>query len=200
MKHEKLMKTARILDRIAKIAEGFMTAFVFVLIIFAVLVLIFGDKMFAAGSMTLELGHVKLYLAEQYQGVTPAIKAVSIIGLTAGSVMCAFARVILMRVRSILAPMKEGRPFEENIPADMRRIAWLSLGSGLLTQLVAVAGHVCFAKAFPLDQIVSPEAVTKIEYINMMDLSFVWVFFIILFLSYIFQYGQALQRDADETL
>lgn len=200
MKHEKLMKTARILDKIAKIAAGFMSAFVIVLIVFAVLVLIFGDRMFVPDTLSLELGHVQLYMTDAFPGDMTAIKVYAIIGLTAGSVLCAFVRLILAKVRSILAPMKEGRPFEANIPEDLRRIAWLSLASGLLVQLVSVAERICFAKAFPLEQIVSPEAVSRIEYFNVIDLNFVWVFFIILFLSYIFRYGQMLQQEADETL
>ena len=49
MNTEKIVKVAGVLDTIAKIAGGILKAFGIVCIIFAVLVLIFGEKMFVEG-------------------------------------------------------------------------------------------------------------------------------------------------------
>ena len=86
MKNEKLIKTAGILDRIVKICSGFFKAFVIVMLIFSVLVLVFGEKMFSDGALTAEFGFVKLYLAQEYQGITSMVKAYTIVSLLCGAV------------------------------------------------------------------------------------------------------------------
>ena len=200
MEHGKLMKTARMLDRIARIISGFMGVMAIVLVIFAALTLLFGEKMFVPGSITMELGHVKLYLSDEQQLVTDALQMFAVVGLAAGSIVCIVVRMILGRVRRILAPMQEGRPFEAHIPADLRSIAWLSLLNGFMIEAVSAAEHLFINRAYDIRQILLPGAVTKIEYSYTMDFSFVVVFAVILFLSYVFRYGQMLQQEADETL
>jgi len=44
------------------------------------------------------------------------------------------------------------------------------------------------------------DAVEKLEYVFTVDFGFVAVFCVLMLLSYIFTYGQALQRESDETL
>mgnify|MGYP003558602748 CR=1 FL=1 len=53
---------------------------------------------------------------------------------------------------------------------------------------------------FDLEKIISSEAISKIEHNYTLDLGFVLVFAVIMFLSYIFSYGQRLQQESDETL
>lgn len=200
MENKKMINSAKTLDIFAKVAGGIFSAVGCVCIVFAVLVLIFGEKMFAEGSMTLDLDFVKLHIAEQFQAVTGMMKLYTILGLLAVSVLCFLLHFICLYLRAVLTPMKEGRPFEADIPVYLRRIAWLTLGGGLAGGLIGIAERVVLTKAFPMDEIFASDAISEVEYVFNMDFGFIWVFIAFLFLSYVFSYGQKLQQGADETL
>lgn len=55
-------------------------------------------------------------------------------------------------------------------------------------------------KACPAEQIVNMDVISKLEYTFTIDFTFVLAFCIVMFLSYIFSYGQILQKESDETL
>ncbi len=200
MNNKKLINTAKNLDLIAKVMEGFMLAFSIVFAIFAVLVLVLGEKMVEAGSFTLDLDFLKLHPAEKYQVFGGAMKAYIVVGLAVSAVLLVAARYILGCLRSILSPMKEGRPFGENAPASLKRIAWCVLFGGAFAQAAAAAEAFLLYKAYPISEIISSGAVDKIEYVFTMDFSFVLVFAAVMLLSYIFEYGRSLQEESDETL
>lgn len=200
MNNRKLITTANNIDKIVKFVKGFMFAFTIVFVIFAVLVLIFGDKMFAPGSITLNLDFIKLYLADNDQVVTDALKLYAILGLVIGSIICLAIYYGLKYLRNILAPIKEGRPFEKDIPANLKKIAWIVLIGGVLTEIVSIIERFILMKAYPIEQVFSSTAISKIEYTFTMDFNFVITFCIIIFLSYIFEYGIQLQIESDETL
>lgn len=200
MENAKLIKTAKTLDTLVKVAAGFMRAFAIVCAVFAVLVLILGEKMFEVGSLSLDVGFVKLALAQEYQVVTASLKAYAIIALCMSGVVCAAIARALGYLRAILSPMKEGRPFEESVPLNLRKIAWITLCSGALMQFVAIVEQLILTKAYPMEQIFSSAAIAGVEYTYVADFSFVWMFVVMMFLSYVFAYGQKLQRESDETL
>ena len=196
----KLTKAAGVMDLIVKVCAGIFKALVIVTLIFAVLILIFGAQMFSQGSITVELGFVKLYLSDAYQDVTPLVKAYAIVSLLCGCVGSATLAFICSLLRQILAPMKEGRPFEKRVSADMRKIAWAVLIGGGINEVLKLIEQVFVIKALPLEQLFSSSVVASREYMFQLDGGFVLIFFVILFLSYIFSYGQSLQQEADETI
>lgn len=197
MTDSKFMKAAKNWDVIAKSCDVLFRVVGIVLLVFAALVMIFGNKMYEPGSFTLDLDFIKLYLPEEYQSANGWIQAFTIIALLAVGAVCFAASYGIRQLRGILAPMKEGRPFEENMPRRLRNIAWTILAGGEGLQLVAVAERVILTKAYPLEQIFTPY---KIAYSFTMDFSCVFIFCVVMFLSYIFDYGQKLQKESDETL
>ena len=200
MEEKKLMKTANILDTIAKVCAGILRAVGVVLIVFAILVLVLGEKMYDVSTLSLNLAFVKLYLAEGYGQVTGLVQVYTVLGLLVGSVVCFAACYGLKYLRKILAPMKVGRPFEAETPACFKKIAWVVLGSGAAVQIIGLIERVLLTKIYPMEQIFASEAIEKIEYVNTVDFTFVLVFGILMLLSYIFAYGQTLQKESDETL
>lgn len=200
MDNIKLTKAASVTDLIVKVCSGIFKALAAVTLIFAVLVLIFGARMFSQGAVTAELGFVKLYLSHAYQDITPLVKAYAIVSLLCACVGCAMLAFICSLLRQILAPIKEGRPFEKRASADMRKIAWAVLIGGGINEVLRLIEQVFVIKALPLDKLFSPDVVASREYMFTVDGGFVILFFVILFLSYIFSYGQSLQQEADETI
>ena len=90
--------------------------------------------------------------------------------------------------RRILLPMKRGEPFAKSVSGDMRRLGWLVLIAG---------GALSLANSIGQAYAVSSELVVQT---HRLDLSFLFVAAILFLFSYIFRYGEELQRLSDETL
>lgn len=198
--NNKMKKLANTLDIFAKVAGNICRVMAIVMLVFLILTAVFGEKMFADGSLSVDLDFVKLYLTDEYQAVTGPLIAFACVGLATVGGMCYVIYHVCRILRQILAPMKEGRPFDANVPADLRKIAWLTLGSGAVIQAVSVIERMLTTRMYPMDKVFAAEAVAKVEYTYTWDMGFVLVFAVIMFLSYIFDYGQKLQRESDETL
>lgn len=200
MNQKKMIATAEHLDRFCKIVAGFMKAGAIVCVVFAVLVLVFGEAMFDTGHTTLDLDFVKLHLASEYNDVNSAMLAYTVTGLAVGSAVLYGIFRGLHHLQLMLAPMKEGRPFEKEVSVQMRSIAWLVLIIGAIVQISGIVCRIFLTHAFPIEEFFVSTAVTKIEYVYSMDFGFVLMFCLVMFLSRIFEYGQLLQQESDETL
>ena len=200
MDNTKITRTAGVLDTLTKTVSGFLSAGGIVCAVFAVLVLIFGSRMFAAGSLTLELDFLKFHLSAEYQEITAALKLYVMAGLLAAGTLCFTAAFALTLFRRILAPMKEGRPFEAGVSENLKKAARVILIGGAAAEIFGLLEGILLTNAYPMDEIFSSAAITETEYVFSLDLSFVLVAGVVLFLSYIFRYGQTLQQESDETL
>lgn len=200
MKNDKIIKAASIMERVAKILRGVFRALIIVFAVFAVLVILFGERMFAPGSLVLEMGFLKLHMTDAYQRVTLPMQIFTVAGLISACVASFVVFFLAGLLLKILEPMKQGRPFDPGVSAGMRKAAWVVLAGGILSQGIRLAEQALLIWAFPMEEVFSSQAVARIEYAFQTDFSFVLLFFILLFLSWIFSYGQALQTQSDETL
>ena len=196
----KLTRTAGNLDTLAKVGAALTKAAAIVFLIFAALVFLLGENILSDISLNLNLGFLKIYLADAYYGLSPALKLYMAVTLTSASLVCWIFGYGLSLVRKVLAPMKQGRPFEEHIPGVLRKIAWLVIIGGTVTEVLGIINKALTMKAFPMEEIFSSPAVDYIETVLDFDLNYVILGCVILFLSYVFQYGRTLQVEADETL
>ena len=200
MNENKLTTAAKNIDLIAKLCRGISSTLSIVCIVFAALVLFFGEKMFDMSSLSLDLKYVKVYLADEVSLSFSLLKAFFTILLTSLSAICFVVSYGIKQLHEILAPMKEGRPFEANVPGCIRKIAWSILAGGGVYALVSFIESMILTKAYPIEQILSSSAIKSIEYTYTTDFGFVYIFAAVMFLSYIFEYGQKLQLESDETL
>ena len=67
-------------------------------------------------------------------------------------------------------------------------------------EAVGILARSLLIKAYSLADLFASAAITKTEFVFTMDLNFVLIACVVFLLSYIFKYGQVLQKDADETL
>lgn len=200
MTNDKFIRLANGIDRIAQICAGIFRVLICVLLAFCVLVLVFGEKMFAEGSLTMELGFIKLFLSPEYGSINSMVKIYTMITLLCATVGCAFLTCVCTVLRELLAPVKEGRPFEKSVAQNLRKIGWLTLIAGFVNQVLILIEQYFLIKAWPMEEVFSSPAIERVVYEFNFDLGFVAVFFVFLFLSYIFSYGNILQRESDETL
>ena len=176
-----------------------MQAFAIVFAVFVVLLKIFKEKM-VVGTFSLDLDFVKLNLAGEYGAVTGSVLNHIDLILITGCLGAIAIRYALGVLRSILAPVKAGRPFDSEVPIGFRKLAWIVLLGGGLIEVLGVAGRVLLARSLPMDVIFSSPAIESVEYVFTLDFGFVWIFFVMILLARIFEYGQQLQLESDETL
>ena len=198
MNNKKMITTAGHLDTVLRITEGLMTVFAIVFAVFVVLAKLFGEKL-TDGSFTLDLDFIKLHLAQDAIAAGVIQNRMEVILFT-GLIGCIFIRYGLGFLRRILAPMKEGRPFEEEVAVNLKKVAWLLLIGGGLIQVIGLAERALLVRDLPMDAIFSAPAIHSVEYVFTLDFGFVWLFCVVRFLAQIFAYGQQLQQESDETL
>lgn len=200
MKNNKLTRTAGNLDILAKVGSGLCKAAAIVCLVFTALVFFGGEHVLADISLSLDLDFLKIYLTDAHTGLTPMLKLYMLVCLASAALVCWIYGYSLTLIRKILEPMKHGRPFEDHIPGVLRRIAWVVIIGGVLTQMLGILTRVLSMKAFPMEEIFSSPAVDHVESMFNLDLTCVILGCVILFLSYVFSYGKMLQDESDETL
>ena len=200
MNNTKMMRAAKNMDILVRTLGKICQVVAIVALIMAVLVVIFGNKMFETGSFSMDMDFVKLYLSDEYQTASAPLIAYACIALVVVGVICLMAHYASRLLCRILAPMKEGRPFESDAPACLRKTAWLSLIGGALIQICGIVERMLMTRIYPVDAIFASDAIARVEYSYSMDFSFVLIFCVLMFLSYIFAYGRHLQQESDETL
>ena len=200
MSEQKMITTAKTFDTIAKVCKSIFEAVAIICAIFAVLMVLFGEKMFDAGSFSLDLSYITLHLSSEFQPSMDLIETAIMILLAGLSVVFVMISYGIKQFRGILAPMKDGRPFEADAPRKLKNIAWTTLVAGCVFNAILFAESMILTSAFPMEQIFSSPAIEEVEFVYSMDFNFVLIFCAFMFLSYIFDYGQKLQQEADETL
>ena len=129
-----------------------------------------------------DFGVWSFHLVGMYSALNPAL------GWLLFFAMAATVLYGLHIVRRILQPMKRGEPFATSVSADMRRLGFIVL---------IVGGALSLADAVGQAYTVERDLVLQMHRV---DISFLVVSAIVFLFSYIFRYGEELQRQADETL
>ena len=110
------------------------------------------------------------------------------------------AHFMVKTFRSILAPMKNGEPFREGVSKKLNYLARYVCGLGIGINLQKIVSNVLITQAFDLPNLLLSDKITEVDFFFVFDFSFLLVVGILLLLSYIFRYGEELQRLSDETL
>lgn len=201
MENKKLTRSASVIDRILKIFQGFALAGVIVAVIFIPLTLILGEKI-VVNSSSLNIGVLNIHLAvDSAEYLDLAHLKMSICCMLAGMILgCAAAWYCLKLLREILRPMKEGTPFAAGISTKIRNLAWAVLIGGGIGEISSKVSSVFALRAYHIEKLLDDSVVKSISYDYKIGLWFVVAALVLFFLSYIFQYGEELQRESDETL
>ena len=201
MEIKKFNRGAAVIDRILKILQGFAIAGVIVTLIFIPLTLIFGEKVIADASV-IEVGLMELHLAGNagdYLNIGNVKTAISVL-LLAAAIVSAAVWYCLRVLREILAPMKEGSPFTAGTSRKIRKLAWTVLVAGGIAEAGVVLSSVFQIQAYQIDKLFNPSVISSVTFDFKSGALFVVPALFLFFLSYIFRYGEELQREADETL
>lgn len=200
MNNTKITRVAKNLDIFANVGGKITFAAGIICIVVAFMTLIFGGKMFAGGAITLDLDFIKFHLKENTYVDEQFVKLYVMAATLGGGILCFLVYYVSKVFRKILAPMKNGRPFESGISENLKKVGWGILIGGFLSELVGVVARMLLIKAYSIDTLFASAAIAKTEFVFTMNLDFVLIACVVFFLSYIFTYGQVLQQESDETL
>ena len=103
-------------------------------------------------------------------------------------------------IREILLPMKEEKPFASVVSTNLKKLARLSINLGILYNIIILSEQIMTVFVFDLPSLLVGEKITHVSGMFNVDLTFVIYWAILLLLSYVFRYGEALQQLSDETL
>ena len=205
MEMEKLKKTAVVIDTILKV--------VFIIVIVGLVFLVVSSiAMLAIGPMNIENGRFTYKLfganiviadAEELAGISLngyQLASGVLMAMVGSAVGMAIVLVGIKMLREIMAPMKEGGPFVEGISLKMRNFGIFVLIAGVIGNIIELAmWHI--AQEILLKAVI-PEVYThelKLNFEYVVDGGYIVFALFIFLLSYIFKYGEELQRQSDET-
>lgn len=202
MENTRIKTTSAVIDRILKIAQGFLIAGVILCAVFIPLVAILGEKM-VADATVLDLGLVQLKLTGDMSGYLDESKLkLCVIATMISEIVALAAGWYCIRVlRQLLVPMKEGKPFAEGISRSIRRLAVTVMVSGALVEIGRVASNLFTVRTYALEKLISSPMIESIG-ISASGLHpwFIFAGLVLFFLSFVFRCGEELQRESDETL
>ena len=200
MDNNKMTRVAINLDIFANVGGKITAGAGIACIVIAILTLVFGSKMFDGSAVTLDLDFVKFHLNNNDYVNEQYLKLYAFAAALGSGIICFLVSYVLGVLRKILAPMKNGRPFEEGISENLKKVGLGVLIGGFVSELVGIGARILLIKAYSIDELFASAAITKTEFVFTMNLNFVLIACAVFLLSYIFTYGQVLQQESDETL
>ena len=200
---EELKKTAKIIDVFLKIMFILVLVGLIAAAVASVLLLAVGPMNIESGEIAYSIGGLRFVLADgldelaSFNG-TQIIQDFLTVGMS-GLIGMAVILVGIKMLREIIAPMKDGGPFVEGISRKMRNFGCFIIISGVVGNIVQFVGTLIVRSSISalLEQ---SEYVSSVMYENIFDGSFIIFALFVFLLSYIFRYGEELQKQSDETL
>ena len=196
---EQMKKTARGLDIFFKISQIFCVVIMSVLAVLNILGLLLGyDKLVEKGALKMS-ANINGFIINpedlvfEVLEVRKAVLLMSAVGLVMVLTVWYGIRII----RRILEPMKDGRPFDSSVSLNIRKMGWFTLGAGILINIFEA-----FVKTYVAQAMISANANGPVEFAvtHQINMDFIVFAFILFLFSYIFRYGEELQKLSDETL
>ncbi|MCD8147313.1 MAG: DUF2975 domain-containing protein [Clostridiales bacterium] len=203
MEHTRMMRTAQVLDKLVKVLS-------IIFLVIGVLMMLLGGAcaFFLAGggtdliqvSLGISYGPLSLDLADGTIISSAYYTTICIAILISGLFVLAVSRIGFRAIRSILEPMTVGRPFEEHCSRALKTLALLTLVGGACVQAGTWIMTYLMSLQIDVASLFAPEAVTGITFRYTLDVNFLLFAAILYLLSFVFHYGEILQRESDETV
>lgn len=203
----KLTNTAKTLDGIFKFLQilawiGCIASGVVIVLLGAALLFKLDAGILGEAFNILELGPVTFTLTSE---AALSLDQVLIQALLTMAIVLAQVLVLgllFKYVRAILSPMKDGQPFHNTVSTNLKKLAWLQIIFGIVLNILTMAEAAVTAMFFDnnLSGLLAGGNVTNVHYEVEADMTFLLIAGVLFLLSYIFHYGEELQKLSDETL
>ena len=197
---KKISKTAGIIDVIAKIGRAVCVITGALMLILAVLVLFFGERISFSAADTLSFGDVCFTFANSSLPALGSSKTLAACGVALYAIAAFFEFLIIGIIRKILRPMIDQKPFDESVSLNIRKLAWVELIGGFVMQITKAAVVTAVFNLYDIEKLLLSESIVGCDLNLTFDFSFVIFFAMLYLLSMVFRYGEELQTQSDETL
>lgn len=204
MENKKLIETARKLNTFFKVIQKIVgiaiIAAACVLIVLTIASALNPESEISTGLNVIDIGPLSIELAEEIAPDNTHI-LIYVWIYSALAVICAAVIYLgLGYVRKILAPMAEGSPFHPQTARYIKKLAILSLILGVVQNAEKAIEAFTALHLSGLDKLAESEMIRSVGVNYGLELDAVIVFFLLLLMSYVFEYGAQLQKLSDETL
>ena len=202
---DRMQKTAGWLDKFFHVLQiayvvAAVTAGVGLVLIAVCFIFKLNPEMIGTGYNTPDLGFLELTLAEAFVPDKRSILTIVAVDIAMGGILSLLGRAGVSCIRRLLAPMKAGLPFHDSAAACLKRLAILSLVIGVVLNVSELASRLLTDQVYGLSELLLSDRILGVQMHGKPDLSCLVVSGVLLLLSYVFRYGQELQRLSDETL
>ena len=201
MRQERLIETAKRLDKILKIVQivncGAIVVCVLGVFILSIAVWMNPRNVNQVPYMTAAMGEVIIEIASAGNGIDLIYgwaNSLFLLGLMV--VLCIGFRY----VRKIMVPMMCGNPFNPSVSENLKKLSLLTLIYGVWGNLGSAVLTFLKMNHYQLDRLADGDLVLSVRANYQLNLGFVIIYLVFLLASYIFRYGAELQQLSDETL
>jgi hypothetical protein len=200
-----LSNTAKKLDKIFEIAHIVFGALSIACIVCAALIAAaylfkWDPSMIGTNYNSLDIGFLELEIAENYAPDRWLILLQAAITLVISCRLFYDCRRGMGYIREILQPMKEEKPFDSLISTNVKKLARLCITLGILFNFMKLFEQIMVVFVYGLPELLLSEKIAHVGGMFSLDLTFLIYWGILHLLSYVFRYGEELQRLSDETL
>lgn len=200
-----LSNTAKKLDRVLEIAHIVLGALaiaclVGVALIAAAYIFKLDPSMIGTGYENFDIGFLELTVADAFAPAKWLVLLQAAITLLVSCRLLYDSRRCVGCVREILQPMKDEKPFDSIVSTNLKRIARLSIHLGILHNILILSEQIMSIFVYDLPGLLISEKIAHVGGMFTLDLTFLLYWAGLLLLSYIFRYGEELQKLSDETI
>lgn len=196
----KISNLAKKCDKVANIFLKINLVVGIVCAIFLVIIPFMTEDFFLDAATTITLGNIELGLSEGYMPEMVSYKWYTVVMLALCIGFEVYVCLILRVVRKILKPMVYEKPFASCVSKNIRALSWIILIGDGIFQIVMLGIEILLYRAYNFSTLFLNDKITSCKIDYMFDGTFIMIFAIIYLLSYVFQYGEELQIQSDETL
>ena len=204
MDMKKLISMSKKLDTFFKVLQKIavigMTVAILVTLILTIANMVNPNVILGENFNIVDIGSITIELAQELAPDNGTILTYVWILVILGSVCAAVISYAFGLVRKILQPMIEGRPFDSNVGHHIKKISYVALILGVVQNVASLIETIGAVQAFNLADLTAGGAVCSITANYTPDFSFLVLFFVLLLMSHIFNYGAELQQLSDETV
>lgn len=199
MENEKIVKNSKVFDKVFNVFEKLLLVAAIVLAVLIVIVPIFGDALITKPNV-ISIGNVVVVLKNADIIRIASSKLVLEMILVPGLICALISWYGVRMFRKVLAPMKEGRPFDKSAADNIKKFGAYVIIGGVITNVCSLFSNVFEVMLYDVEKVFNMNVVSKITYDYKFDFSFVVIALLIFLLAHVFRYGEALQVESDETL
>ena len=199
----KLSSTAKVLAKIMKVLRGICVGFAIACAVLLVIGIFLPDSMYGSfvnfGERSIDLGNLRLELSRDF-APTDSVRLVACAILAESLVSLGLGAAGLHLLYKIFSPMAEARPFDSSVSANLHKLGWLSLIAVVAYLVLGGLAATLEFNMYDIHQLFSADLVTDVSLSHSVGLSLLLIPAVVFLLSYVFKYGEELQRQSDETL